>query len=55
MIVGIAIALIGLGLAASDPNPRGFWAWVLELALIAGLALVCAWISVIVGVPPPTN
>lgn len=55
MIVGIAIALIGLGLAASDPNPRSLRFWISELAMIAALALACGWISVIVGVPPPTN
>jgi hypothetical protein len=55
VIVGIAIALIGLGLAASDPKPRSLRFWIAELALIAGLTIVCGWISVILGVPPPTN
>ena len=55
MIVGIAIAFIGLGLAASDPKPRSLRFWIAELALIAGLALVCGWISVIIGFSPPTN
>lgn len=51
MIIGIAIFLIGLGLALSDPEPRGFWGWVFEVLMLTLLALVCGWISVILFPP----